>query len=323
MRNSDCSGSVVPGAKSKKVAVIGEFFIDEVFSEFNAMPKLGEECFARRFQREVGGGAAITACGLAKLGTNVGVFGFVGGADGKWVIDRLKSFDIDCSGLEFHPTEPTGITVSVSTRQDRAFFTYYGANLPLEEMIRRPSTAAALSHYSHVHFACAPDGGTDGKLFSSLGRKVRLSIDVQSHVSWLTRPDSLNILRHCAMFFPNEREGSWISAETEPHEILLRLRDKGIRGVGLKLGGKGAALLWGRRQFLTDPLPVETVDTTGAGDCFNAGFIFAQLRGDKPQRCLEVANICGALSTRALGGIAAFPALEELAECEAQLGKSR
>ena len=124
--------------------MIGEFFIDEVFSEFNALPRLGEECFARRFQREVGGGAAITACGLAKLGTDVGVFGLVGRADGEWVIDRLKSFDIDCSGLEFHPSEPTGITVSVSTREDRAFFTYYGANLPLEEMIRRPDTAVAL-----------------------------------------------------------------------------------------------------------------------------------------------------------------------------------
>ena len=145
--------------KSNKVAVIGEFFIDEVFSEFNAFPKLGEECFARRFQREVGGGAAITACGLARLGTDVGVFGLVGRADGKWVIDRLKSFDIDCSGLEFHPSEPTGITVSASTREDRAFFTYYGANLPLEEMIRRPATAAALSRYSYVHFACAPEWG--------------------------------------------------------------------------------------------------------------------------------------------------------------------
>ena len=57
--------------------------------------------------------------------------------------------------------------------------------------------------------------------------------------------------------------------------ILFRLKEKGLRGVGLKLGGKGAALLWKGRQFLSDPFPVETVDTTGAGDCFNAGFIFA------------------------------------------------
>ena len=212
--------------RNDTAAVIGEFFIDEIFSGFTAMPKLGEECFARKFQREVGGGAATTACGLAKLGVKVSVFGFVGRSDGDWVVDRLKSCGVDCSGLEFHPTEPTGITVSASTREDRAFFSYYGANEPLEHLIQRPAMAATLATYRHVHFACAPDAETSGKLFSGLSRKARLSIDVQSHVSWLTRPDSLNILRHCTMFFPNEREGSWISAALEPHDILLRLRDK-------------------------------------------------------------------------------------------------
>ena len=302
--------------------MIGEFFLDEIFSEFDAMPKLGEECFARRFQREVGGGAAITACGLAKLGVHVAVFGLVGQSDGDWVVDRLKAFGVDCSGLEYHPTEPTGITVSVSTREDRAFFSFYGANHPLETLLDRSDTVARLARFRHVHFACAPDAEAYSKLFATLERRTRISIDVQSHMSWLTRPESLNLLRSCTMFFPNAREGSWISAAMEPGDILLRLRDKGLRGVGLKLGGKGAALLWRRRQFLVDPFPVETVDTTGAGDCFDAGFIFAQLRGYRPQRCLNIANICGALSTRALGGISAFPSLTELEECEAQLEKA-
>jgi len=57
--------------KSATVIVIGEFFIDEVFAGFNALPKLGEECFARKFRREVGGGAALAACGLARLGASV------------------------------------------------------------------------------------------------------------------------------------------------------------------------------------------------------------------------------------------------------------
>jgi sugar/nucleoside kinase (ribokinase family) len=306
-------------SRKSGVAVIGEFFIDEIFTGFNVLPKLGEECFARRFQREVGGGAAITACGLARLGVRVKVYGVVGASDGRWVIDRLSSFGVDCSGLQKCTRESTGITVSASTREDRAFFSYYGANQQLEALIRKPETADALSVCRHVHFACAPDAETDEKLFRKLQRGTRISIDVQSHSSWLTHPKSLQLLRNCTMFFPNEREGSWISGGLEPHDILLRLRDKGLSGVGLKLGGKGAALLWGRRQFLVDSYPVECVDTTGAGDCFNAGFIFAQLRGYPPQRCLEIANICGALSTRSLGGIEAFPSLSELTECESKV----
>ena len=301
--------------------MIGEFFIDEIFTEFTALPKLGEEAFAGKFRREVGGGAAITACGLARLGVSVMVLGTVGKADGDWVIERLKLQGVDCSGLEFCTREPTGITASVSTREDRAFFSYYGANRQLPQLLGRATTAKALAECQYVHFACAPDAEADLSLFASLHKRCRISIDVQSHMSWLTRPDSIQILRQCDVFFPNEREGGWISAAESPHDILLRLRDKGLRGVGLKLGGRGAALLWRKQQFLTDAFPVKTLDTTGAGDCFDAGFIFAQLRGDKPQRCLEVANICGALSTRALGGIAGAPTLEELAECEAELEK--
>src|SRR4051812_19627150 len=78
-----------------KVGVIGEFFIDEIFTEFSALPKLGEEAFAGKFRREVGGGAAITACCLAKLGVRVKVLGSVGKADGEWVVDRLKSQGVD------------------------------------------------------------------------------------------------------------------------------------------------------------------------------------------------------------------------------------
>jgi sugar/nucleoside kinase (ribokinase family) len=316
--------SQMPSSRKAGVAVIGELFADEIFAEFGALPKLGEECFARKFKREVGGGAAITACSLAKLGVHVRVLGIVGSADGSWVVDRLASFGIDCSGLEVESDEPTGVTVSASTHEDRAFLTYYGANTHLAALRRREDTARTLASCRHVHFACAPETDTDSELLATLRRRhSTISIDVQSHVSWLTRPESVNILRQCDIFFPNEMEGAWVSSEVAPENILFRLKEKGLRGVGLKLGGKGAALLWKGRQFLSDPFPVKSLDTTGAGDCFDAGFIFGLLQGYSPQRCLQVANICGALSTRDLGGVAASPTLEELSECERQLENAK
>lgn len=303
-----------------EVVVIGEFFIDQVLSGFQFLPRLGEESFARRLHKEVGGGAAITACGLARLGVAVSVLGAVGREDGEWVANRLISCGVDCSGLEFDSDEPTGLTVSVSTQEDRAFFSYYGANRLLAKLLRKPSTFQTAKKARHVHFACAPDAEDDAALLLNLRKaRCRISVDVQSHISWLTRLENLNLLRTCNIFFPNEREAEWISGEEGTHKILRSLAEKGIRGVGLKLGGKGAALLWRRRELLTDPFPVDTVDTTGAGDSFNAGFIYAWLRGLTPQVSLEVANICGALSTRKPGGIAAFPTLTELKEAALQL----
>jgi sugar/nucleoside kinase (ribokinase family) len=127
------------------------------FRSSKRCPSLGEECFARRFQREVGGGAAITTCGLAKPGVQVSVLGVVGRPDGDWVVSWLKSFGVDRSALEYHPTEPTGITASVSTREDRAFFSFYGANRPLGSLLDRSDAVARLARFRCVHFACAPD----------------------------------------------------------------------------------------------------------------------------------------------------------------------
>jgi len=311
-------------AKTGNVVIVGEFFIDEILSEFHALPKLGEESFARKFRREVGGGAAITACGLARLGVHVAVIGVVGRQDGSWVTKRLTACGVDASAIELHPVEPTGLTVSVSTREDRAFFSYYGANERLPQILRKPGAKVLMSKARLIHFACAPDSQLDANLIQALRRqRCRISLDVQSHMSWLTKPDNLAILRQCDMFFPNEREAEWTSGETGTHQILHTLREKGLRGVGLKMGGKGAALLWRRREFLSDSYSVETVDTTGAGDSFNAGFIYAWLRGDPPQRCLEIANMCGALSTRDLGGVSAFPSAQELEEFEARHARQR
>jgi sugar/nucleoside kinase (ribokinase family) len=303
----------MPRASRTDVVVVGELFTDEILSDFQALPKLGEESFARRYQREIGGGAAITACALARLGLKVTVIGAVGKNDGTWVVNRLHKFGVDTSSLEQHSEEPTGLTVSVSTREDRAFFSYYGANERLPGILRRPQTAEIMGRARHVHFACAPDAELDSALFATLRRsRCRISIDVQSHNSWLTRQENFALLRQCDIFFPNEQEGEWISGEAGASRILRSLKEKGMRGVGLKLGGKGAALLWRRREYLIDPFPADTIDTTGAGDCFNAGFIYGWLRGQSPQRCLQLANACGALSTRALGGISAFPSVQEL-----------
>ena len=102
---------------------VGDLFIDLVMSGFPALPRLGEEAFAEQLQREAGGGAAITACGLARLGERVGALGMVGESDGDWLRERLKSRGVRVDLLRVHLTEPTGLTVAVSTAEDRAFFT--------------------------------------------------------------------------------------------------------------------------------------------------------------------------------------------------------
>jgi sugar/nucleoside kinase (ribokinase family) len=250
---------------------------------------------------------------LAKLGHRVAVLGIVGKEDGVSVVRRLIDAGVETAFLENHPDEPTGLTVSVSTREDRAFFSYYGANERLSALLKEPNARKLMAAARHVHLACTPDRQLHAGLIESLRRRhCHISVDVGGHDTWLVDARNLEVLREANMFFPNLREGELITAECEPHKILRALHDRGVTGVGLKLGGKGAALLWRNKEFRCDPYPVVNVDTTGAGDCFDAGFIHGLLEEASPQECLELANICGALSTRALGGIAGFPTLSEL-----------
>lgn len=295
------------------VMVVGDFFMDVIMSGFGAMPKLGEEAFAQTLRQEIGGGAAITSCGLARLGTNVAVMGVVGQEDGMWLVKRLRAAGVNASALEHHPNEPSGVTVSVSTPEDRAFYTYYGANEHLPHLLRNPDARAIMAQARHVHFACGPDPFLDADLFPELRRaQCCVTLDVGWHEPWLGDPQSLDLLRECSLFFPNEREGQRISGEDDPEAILNWMAEQGIENVALKLGDKGAMLLWQGELYRCPPFRVKAVDTTGAGDCFDAGFIYAWVNGLTPPECLRAGAICGALSTRGLGGIATFPEPGEL-----------
>jgi sugar/nucleoside kinase (ribokinase family) len=107
-----------------------------------------------------------------------------------------------------------------------------------------------------------------------------------------------------------------MTGETDPRLILQDFGKMGLRTVALKLGRAGAALLCDGTITFSEPIMIQSLDTTGAGDCFDAGFLYAWLREDNPQNCLKAGTICGALSTRCLGGIDGFPTV---AEMDAQL----
>ncbi|MBL8189675.1 MAG: carbohydrate kinase family protein [Acidobacteria bacterium] len=290
------------------VITVGDVFLDIVMTGFPAWPQPGEEAFAQDLFHEAGGGAAITACGLARLGARVGTLAMVGQSDGQWLIERLEQCGVSTSLIHRDANQATGTTVSVSTAQDRSFFTYNGANTSLIGLLGEPATREQLCQASHVHFACPlpPDllsGLTD--LIHAANHTV--SIDVGWHPDWLTNKACWKALKKMDLFFPNEREAELMTGERDPEAMLQKLGAAGFRRVALKLGEAGSLAWWDEKLVYCPPYPVSPVDTTGAGDCFNAGVIRGWLDHQPPLRCLRLGNFCGAISTTELGGISAFP----------------
>lgn len=299
-------------AKKLDVMVAGDLFIDIVMSGFSFWPDPGQESVATQHCREIGGGAAITAVGLAKLGSRVGALGVVGN-DGQWLIERMRSFGVETSGIAYDLFEPTAFTVAVSGPFDRAFFTYLGANHKFPSVLFEAAAERLLMHARHVHLACAPDLDSAPELLRALRQnECCISLDVGWHEQWLRDPRALTVLKNVDIFFPNESEASAIVGESEPVSILAAFADAGVKAVILKLGARGAAMLWDGQIILGEPYQVDALDTTGAGDCFDAGFLHSWLKGEPAERCLSSATICGALSTLALGGIEGFPEPETL-----------
>lgn len=300
-------------SKQFEVLVVGDLFIDIVMSGFTELPAPGHEAFAKTMIREAGGGASITASGLARLGAKTGVIGVVDDVDGVWLAQRLKSVGVDTGMLQRHPTEPTGLTVAISSDRDRSFFTYTGANVGLPELLDRHDIRATLQQAHHVHFACCLNPLQLKELTDLLHEaETCVSLDVGWHPDWLRSEKSIRAICELDLFLPNESEAGLMTQMKTPDAILDAFDQMGVRQLALKMGEKGSALMVNGRKVFSEALKVNVVDTTGAGDSFDAGFIYGMLRGEPPERCLEIGNISGALSTRALGGITAFPSPAEI-----------
>jgi sugar/nucleoside kinase (ribokinase family) len=297
---------------SIEVLVAGELYVDLIMSGFDFWPEPGQEAFARQFQREIGGGAAITAFGLAALGTRTGVFGVAGCDQYQWMSSRFRECGVDTGFLKVDEAEPSGFTVAVSAPTDRAFFTYLGANRGFAGAFAEAASGRML-HTRHVHLGFAPDWNTAGDLFDAVhANGCTVSVDAGWHEAWLSDNRALDLLRKVDLFFPNEVEAARVTGETDTERMLQRFKETGVPAVALKLGSEGAALLIHGEIYRGLPIRVTVVDTTGAGDCFDAGFLHAWIHSEPPESCLRMGNICGALCCEAYGGIDGFPTRERL-----------
>lgn len=296
---------------SYDVAVIGEIYLDHIFTGFAGWPEPGIEIFTDQYQWELGGGAVNTACALSRLGRTVQLIGVVGRDQFRSVEQRLAHFGVSAEHLIVSEMQ-TGVTVSVSVGDERTFFSYRGANEKLaatlesdRELLRSAGTAR------HVHLALplAEYAAHAVLPLLSMGGATT-SLDVGHHVEWLTASWSADVIRAVDYLLPNAREAQVMKGSVDGY--LRFCREIGCRSALVKLGAAGAVMVVDGREYRVSAPNVEVKDTTGAGDAFDAGFIDGVLSGLAPEACLELGCICGSLSTRAAGSLEALPSREEI-----------
>lgn len=294
------------------VSIVGEIYIDHVMSGFQSWPAPGEEVVTEHYTREIGGGSANTACGLARLGKSVNLVGFIGDDDAPWVERRLRTFGVSSQGLR-RAAGPTGVTLSVSTAEDRSFFTHIGVNKLLDAELLTAEMLPALARARHVHFAMPLPRKAATILLPGLAQAgCSTSLDVGHQPAWLNNEANRVTCQTVDYLLPNEKEAALLSGGNTPEDFLAFARRIRMRNSIVKLGARGALAEVEGVTVSVSPPPVAAVDSTGSGDAFDAGFIDALLEGASWEERLRRACICGALSTRVPGALGGLPTRGEL-----------
>ncbi|HMN84416.1 MAG TPA: sugar kinase [Bauldia sp.] len=272
------------------VVAVGEINADLILSG-DVMPAFGQvEKLLDEARLVIGSSTAIFACAAARLGLRTAIVGKVGSdVFGRFMVEALTERGVDTSGVVVDPEVPTGLSVILSRGADRAILTAPGAIPALRHSEISPALLRAARHLHLGSFflldALRPDVP---RLFQEArGLGATVSIDTN--------------------FDPS---GAWNGGLRE----AMRYGDFAgpIPLVAIKLGEDGAMAKRGEAPPISLGAPsVEVVDTVGAGDCFDAGFVYGFLNGWDPRRALQLGIACGSLSTRRAGGTDSQPRLEE------------
>jgi sugar/nucleoside kinase (ribokinase family) len=296
------------------IVVVGELNIDLVLTGLPSLPGYRELRLARDMRFALGSSSAIFACNAARLGASVGFVGKVGDDEfGDFMLRSLQQAGVDTSRIIRHAGGRTGICVVMSFPEDYAMVSFPGIRetFRLEEVDFDYVKTARHLHMSsfYIQPALRPEIPQLFRWARQAGLSTSLDPDNDPTGGW--NGGMRGTLTNVDLFLPNEQELMGIAGKEDLNAAVEEMR--GLAGTTIVKRGAAGVLVATRSRTITAPgFAIKPLDTTGAGDSFNAGFVFRFLNGAPIDDCVTWGNACGALSTQALGGTAGFPDCGEL-----------
>lgn len=298
--------------KAFDLLVIGEINPDLILRGEDVTPAFGQaEKLIEDAHLTIGSSSVIMACGAARLGLKVAFAGLVGDDEfGRFMLAAMQERGLDTRACVVDPVAATGLSVILSRPRDRAILTHPGT-MPLLRLAQLDEALLAQTRHLHVgsYFlldALRPD--LPGLFARARAQGLTTSLDTNWDPAgaW----DVAAMLPQVDIFFPNENEVLFMGGD-EDFATALDVLAQQVETVAVKLGPRGGLARRGATAVSAPALPVDVVDTTGAGDSFDAGFLYGHLHDYALGDALALACACGSLSTRAPGGTAAQPTLAE------------
>ena len=289
--------------RAGRVLSVGRLYCDLIFTELPKMPTLGEEVFAGGLSIKPGGGAFITAAYVAALGRPVSLASALpSGPFAAALMAELEASGVDLSASQAMPdTLDPQITVAMTSGTERAFLTRRAGPAVPETFAQ----AIASGAFAHLHIGeLATLVEAPFLLEQARAAGLSISLDCSWDDAVLARDDLAALIGAVDIFLPNETEAQRLAiapGKKPPAPLTV-----------VKRGPEGSMAISAENTVSMPTQPVNVIDSTGAGDAFNAGFIDAWLSEKPIEQCLAAGNRCGAEAVMRVGGATDLPDLSAL-----------
>lgn len=305
-----------------ELVAVGDANVDFVMLGLEGAPKFGREVVVQEAEIRAGGSAANFALCAARLGARVGFAGMLGiDGFGELVLRAFREAGVDTKWLRLVEEGSTGVTVAMVRRDgERAFLTFQGTNaqLGLEDLrpVLEASPPPRWLHLAGYHLLDKLQGKPSLELLEEArGRGMTTSLDTGWDPQGWNRErveELRELLQFVDVLFPNEGEVRALTGERNTRQGAKLLLEWGASTVVVKRGARGCMVVT-RKDWRSIPgFKVKVVDTTAAGDAFDAGFAVSMLSGETMARAALFANAVAALKISHRPKMPPFPNMQEV-----------
>jgi ribokinase len=291
----------------------GALNMDKLF-RVNKIAKAEEESFITGFEEACGGSAANTTVGLARLGCRVGFVGKVArDKEGKMLLDDFNKEGVDTKGVVRTNRGRSGTVLGfVGEEGERALYIDPGVNDMLEvgELDKRYVFNSKFLHLTS--FVGEKSFESQKRLLSELPENVRVSLDPGALYASMGLEKMEPIIRKTFVCMPNAGELELLTGKSDYCMGAEYLLERGVRVIAVKLGRRGCYVSDGRESHIVEAFKVKVVDTTGAGDAFNAGFLYGLLNEKDLNECGRLGNFVASRCVTKMGARTGLPKIKDL-----------
>ncbi len=278
---------VIKSLPRHKVCIVGNLNIDLIIRNVPHLPVWGQEVFGENYLLTSSGQSAYTAFALQKHHVSTVIISNVGNdIYGKKIIRDLEESCVDISAIETVENGNTGITVAIVRNDGERAFVSDPSSLALFDcdMVKRHLEIFQSSAFVCIVGSFFLPGFSIQDVKFCCERAQEAGIPTLLDTGWdpdnwpdKTVKDLRNILKHVDYFIPNMDEAKALTGAKTPEKAAEELLSEGCGTIIIKMGEKGSYLRSGREEIFVPSFNINVFDAVGAGDVFNAGFVFGTL----------------------------------------------